>query len=104
MRIAMVGGMERHEREIARRARADGHDFEAHRGRVGGRHAQELEAIVSRSDVVVIVTDVNSHGAMYIAKRAAAKHGRPAVIVRSCSPSTFSALLGTLPSAHAPGA
>ena len=96
MRIALIGGLERHETEIARRAGALGHIVEPHRGRVGGRHAEELEAIVSRSDLVVIVTTVNSHGAMYLAKKVAARHGRRAVILRTGSPSSFSALLAAL--------
>jgi hypothetical protein len=96
MRIAVVGGLERHEAEIERRARAVGHEVEFHRGRVGGRHAGELEAIVQRCDVAVIVTQVNSHGAMYIAKKAAARYARPALIARTCSPSSFSTILASL--------
>jgi hypothetical protein len=82
VRIAVVGGLERHEAEIAKRAAHGGHDVEFHRGRVGGRHAEELEAIVERSDLVVIVTEVNSHGAVLIAKKAAHRCGRPSIIVR----------------------
>jgi hypothetical protein len=103
MRIAIIGGLERHEPEIERRAAAVGHEVEFHRGRVGGRHAGELEAIVQRCDLAIIVTQVNSHGAMYIAKRAAARHARQALIARTCSPSSFSAMLESL-AARAPAA
>jgi hypothetical protein len=96
MRIAIVGGLERHESEIERRAGEHGHAVEFHRGRVGGRHAGELEAMVQRSDLTIIVTQVNSHGAMYLAKRAAGRCGRPALIVRTCSPSSFSTILASL--------
>jgi hypothetical protein len=96
MRIAIIGGLERHEAEIERRAGAQGHALEFHRGRVGGRHAGELEAMVQRCDLAIIVTQVNSHGAMYIAKRAASRCGRRALIVRTCSPSSFSTLLASL--------
>jgi hypothetical protein len=96
MQVAIVGGLERHEPEIARRAQAHGHTVEFHRGRVGGRHGDELESMVQRCDVTVIVIQVNSHGAMYIAKRAAARHGRPALISRTGSPSSISAILGSL--------
>jgi hypothetical protein len=96
MRIAVIGGLERHESEILRRAHAHGHAVEFHRGHVGGRHAHELEAIVQRCDVAIIVTQVNSHGAMYIAKRAAVRHAVPAVLSRTCSPSSFSAMLASL--------
>ncbi len=103
LRIAVVGGLERHEPEIERRARALGHTVEFHRGRVGGRHADELEAMVQRCDVTIMVTQVNSHGAMYIAKKAAARFERRALIARTCGPSSFSALVESLaPESHAP--
>ena len=99
MRIAVVGGLERHEAEIERRAAARGHTVEFHRGRVGGRHAGELEAMVQRCDLTVIVTQVNSHGAMYIAKKAATRSGRRALITRTCGPSRFSAIVESMASA-----
>jgi hypothetical protein len=37
MHIVVVGGLERHESEIERRAGERGHTIEFHRGRVGGR-------------------------------------------------------------------
>jgi hypothetical protein len=98
MRIAVIGGLERHESEIERRAGALGHTVEFHRGRVGGRHAGELEATVQRCDLAIIVTEVNSHGAMYIAKKSAARAARPALITRTCGPSRFSAILESLAS------
>ncbi len=102
MRIAVIGGLERHESEIQRRADALGHHVEFHRGRVGGRHTEELEAIVQRCALSIIVTQVNSHGAMYIAKKAAARAARPALMTRTCGPSRFSAIVESL-SAHGPG-
>jgi hypothetical protein len=93
VRIAVIGGLERHEAELSRRAAMRGHAVEFHRGRVGGRHAGELESMVKRCDLSIIVTQVNSHGAMYIAKTTASRHARPALIVRTCSPSSFSTIL-----------
>lgn len=98
MRIAVVGGLERHEAEIERRASALGHTVEFHRGRVGGRHAGELEAIVQRCELAIIVTQVNSHGAVHIAKRTATRYARPAILTRTCGPSSFSAILESLAS------
>jgi len=95
MRVAVIGGLERHEAEIERRAATLGHTVEFHRGRVGGRHAEELEAVVQRCNLAIIATEVNSHGAMYIAKKAATRSGRPALITRTCGPSRFSAILGS---------
>jgi hypothetical protein len=107
MQVAIVGGLERHEPEIERRASALGHTVEFHRGRVGGRHSDELESMVQRCDVTVIVVQVNSHGAMYIAKKVAARHGHPALLSRTGSPSSISAILeslGSQPYAIAVGA
>ena len=98
MRIAVIGGLERHEAELSRRAEMLGHAVEFHRGRVGGRHAGELESMVQRCELAIIVTQVNSHGAMYIAKKTAARHARPALLVRTCSPSSFSTILESLTS------
>jgi hypothetical protein len=103
MRIAVIGGLERHQAEIERRAVARGHSAEFHRGWVGGRHTGELEAIVRRCDVAIIVTQVNSHGAMHIAKKAATRHGRPALLERTCSPSRFSAIVDSIRASHASG-
>ncbi len=93
MRVAVIGGLERHESEIARRAGDLGHTVEFHRGWVGGRHAEALDAIVGRSEVVIIVTKVNSHGAMHLAKKAALRHFRPALVARTCTPSSFRGLV-----------
>jgi hypothetical protein len=93
MRVAIVGGMERHEAALSRRAEQLGHTLEFHRGRMGGRGTEELAAIVARSDLVVIVTQVNSHGAMYVAKKLADRLGRPALVVRTCSVSGLGTLL-----------
>jgi hypothetical protein len=61
--------------------------------------------MVRRCDLGVVVTRVNSHGAMYIAKKVAARHGRPLCIARTCSPSSFSAILAsTMAPARAAGA
>jgi Uncharacterized protein conserved in bacteria (DUF2325) len=99
VRIAVIGGLERHEPEIGRRAGALGHTVEFHRGRVGGRRADELEAVVQRCELAIIVTEVNSHGAMYIAKKAATRSGRRALITRTCGPSRFSAIVESMAAA-----
>jgi hypothetical protein len=96
MRIAVIGGLDRHVQGLAKRAAEAGHEAEFHHGRVGGRHAEELEAIVERCDVVVIVTAVNSHGAVSIAKKAARRTGCAAYIARTCGPSRFEQILTAL--------
>jgi len=99
MRVAVIGGLERHEAELERRAEHCGHTVEFHRGKMGGRHTEELEAIVSRSELVIIVTQVNSHGAMYVAKRLADRLARRALVARTCSPSRFRSILESVSAA-----
>jgi hypothetical protein len=93
MRIAVIGGLDRHVQGLAKQAADAGHVAEFHHGRVGGRSAEDLAAIVERSDVVVIVTAVNSHGAVSIAKKAARRSGCAAYIARTCGPSRFEQIL-----------
>jgi hypothetical protein len=96
MRIAVIGGLDRHVQGLARQAAEAGHAAEFHHGRVGGRNSEELQAIVDRCDVVVIVIAVNSHGAALLAKRAARRRGCRALIARTCGPSRFGQILSEL--------
>jgi hypothetical protein len=48
---------------------------------------------VHRTDLVVIVTGTNSHNAVHVAKREAAKSGARVVILKSCGAGTARALL-----------
>lgn len=74
MRIAVIGGHDRSEVALGAVARDSGHALEFHPGHVGGRGANEIRAMVARADLVVVVTDVNSHGAVNVARGAARKH------------------------------
>src|SRR5687767_10086618 len=103
MRIGLVGGVERNEnayREMAERA---GHELGFHSGHTGGRGSTNLAEMVRGAGLVVIVTDVNSHGAVQLARRLARRNNVPAVLLRRCSPSRFATLLEALPSAGAQG-
>jgi hypothetical protein len=73
-----------------------GHKLEFHSGDVGGRGAGDLRALIERVDFVVIVTEINSHGAVILAKRIAHKLGRGTLVVRSCGVSRFQAFLDAL--------
>jgi hypothetical protein len=55
-----------------------------------------LVAIVHRSDVVVLVTGVNSHGAVRLAKREADRVSVPVKIVKYCGRTTARAILGEI--------
>jgi hypothetical protein len=96
MRIGWIGGRERNETQLQRIASGAGHVLEFHSGRVGGRGALELRALVDRSDFLVIVTDVHGHGAALLAKRLAAGLGRGTLVVRRCGGPRFRALLDAL--------
>lgn len=83
MRVAFIGGLDRLADALTEAGRAAGVDVEVHTGNVKGRGADALEAIVRRSDHVIVVTGVNSHGGVKLAKQFA--HPATRVwIVRAC--------------------
>jgi phosphoglycerate dehydrogenase-like enzyme len=96
VRIGIVGGVERQWSELARLAQAAGHRLGFHSGRMSGRGVDDLRVLISRSDVVVIVTDQNSHGAARAAKRMARKLRRGSVLLSRCGSARFQALLEAL--------
>lgn len=96
MKIVLVGGLIRRELEFARIAERSGHQLEWHSGDVGGRGAEGLKAAVERADLVLILTEINSHGSMYLAKKVAQKLGREARVMRKCGPAKFELLLAEL--------
>ena len=93
MNIALVGGIERNEAELAQIARRAGHTLEYHGGHIGGRGADGLRAVIERADLVVLQTLVNSHGSMYLTKKVARQLGKGLVIVRTFGPAKLEALL-----------
>ena len=96
MRIAWVGGLDRNEAALSRMAIRAGHRLDFHTGSVGGRGAGELKAAIERSDLVIILTDVNSHGAVLLAKKIAQKLARPTLVLRRCGPTRFQQLLDAI--------
>lgn len=93
MHIGLVGGVERGERRYAALAEAGGHSFEVHSGDMAGRGGDVLEALVERSDIVIVITDVNSHAAVLAARRHARTFGRRCLLVRRFGFSRFRSLL-----------
>jgi hypothetical protein len=93
MNIVLIGGIERREADLLRLAQRAGHQLECHTGHVGGRGAEGLKAMIERADAVIILTEINSHGSMYLAKRIARQLGRDAIVLRKCGPALFVALL-----------
>lgn len=96
MHIGIVGGVERGEQRYAAVAESLGHTFEFHGGNTAGRGSDSLEALVERSDIVICVTDVNSHAAVIGARRYARAHGRRCVLTRRVGLSRFRALLADI--------
>lgn len=87
VRVCVVGGRERNAGEVERAARARGLCVEIHRGDVHGRAAEAIEASVMRADVVVVVTEINSHGGLLVARKAARRAGVRVQYARRLSPS-----------------
>jgi hypothetical protein len=101
-RIGIVGGVERTEnayREIAERA---GHQLFFHGGHVAGRGSASLIELARRVDFLIVVTDVNSHGAVQLVRRAARKSGVRVALHRRCSPARFATILAELDGTAAP--
>jgi len=96
MHIGIVGGLDRNEgfyEDLAQRA---GHRFEHHNGHLAGRGTAALGTLVGRCDVVIVVTDVNSHAAVWRVRRLAKQRGNRCILMSRCGPSKFAALLTQL--------
>jgi hypothetical protein len=102
MQIGIVGGLDRNEGQYADLARRAGYRFEHHDGHLAGRGTASLSALVERCDVVIAVTDVNSHAAVWRARRLAKVRARRFILMSRCGPSKFSALLAELSLERAP--
>jgi hypothetical protein len=96
MRIAIIGGVERNETAFREVAERFGHELVFHDGHVGGRSSEVLWRLGTSTDYVIVQTDVNSHGAVHIARRAAKRHGIPIVLYRRLSPNRFAAIAAGL--------
>ncbi len=93
MRISVVGGVERMEPRLQSVARSAGHELEFHAGHTSGTSTARLKSMIERSDLVLIVTEVNSHSAVLSARDIATRSGRPLQILRRLGTSQLKALL-----------
>jgi hypothetical protein len=96
MRIAVIGGRYKNEGQLARIAQSRGYELEFEEGHTVGRGIESIRTAVSRSGLVVIVTDVNSHGAVHTAKKAARQLDRPTLIIQNFGAARLSRLLEAL--------
>ena len=102
MHIGLVGGIDRNAHHYVEMAKAGGHSVECHTGHLAGRGVDTLTAMIDRSDLIVVITDVNSHGGMWSARRISRARGRRCVLVRRLGASRFRELLGELDEAAEP--
>lgn len=96
MRIGVIGGRHRNAAQLAQMAAGAGHELELHEGDVHGRGAGEVRCLVARSDLVVIVTGINSHGGVNVAKKAARQLRRPTLVIDRLGTARLSRLLEAL--------
>ncbi len=104
IRVAVVGGLSRAGEQWSRAGELIGVELEHHDGRTRGRGSHEIVAAVRRADVVVIITDPNSHGGVAVARRAAISAARPHLLVKHLRPGGLSAVLGDALTAARAGA
>jgi hypothetical protein len=93
MHIGLVGGLDRSEAQYRQLAERAGHSIEWHTGDLAGRGAGTLEAVIERSDIVIVVTAINSHGAVWRARKLAKLRGKRLLLLARCSVSKFGSLL-----------
>ena len=93
IRVVVIGGLSRAGELWSRAGQSLGVALEHHDGRTRGRGSQEIAAAVRRADVVVIITDPNSHGGVAVARRAAVLAARPHLLVKRLRPNGLAAVL-----------
>jgi hypothetical protein len=96
MRVLVVGGLDRNEAQLMALAESNGHELELHTGDVGGRGAEVLTRKVERANLVVIVTEVNSHGGVLLAKKIVRRFGKASMIVRKIGSSKLQGLFDAI--------
>jgi hypothetical protein len=100
MRIGVVGGLDRNATALRTLALSHGHELELHTGVIASSGASSgLKNLVQRAELVLVLTDVNSHNAVRTARLEAQRWHRPLRIMRRLGPSQLKALLQSLPPA-----
>jgi len=82
MRIGIIGGTGKNQARYEQVARSNASQVEFHDGYMTSTAAQALEGLVARSDVVVVITQINSHGAVQLARKLTRQRDRALLIVR----------------------
>jgi hypothetical protein len=92
-RVAFIGGHDRVARQIVPFGAEIGVEVEIHNGHAGGGGRARLSALLQRTDLVIVVTGTNSHNAVHIARREAARAGIEVRLVKSLGAGSARALL-----------
>ncbi|RYE92936.1 MAG: DUF2325 domain-containing protein [Myxococcales bacterium] len=101
LRVGWVGGLTRSEHLVEAAARRQGCHVEFHDGNVTGHRSKALRNLIHRSDVVVIMTELNSHRGVLTAREEARLAGRRVVLLRKAGLSRLEEMLGELRDAAA---
>jgi hypothetical protein len=96
MQIGIVGGLDSAGPALSRLAAAAGHELLLHDGSMSSCGARALERLVDRADLVLVLTDVNSHGAVRHARKLLRERGRWPLLLRRCGSVRFASLLASL--------
>jgi hypothetical protein len=96
MHIALVGGLDRSESQYRQLAERAGHSIEWHTGDLAGRGAGSLDSMIERADLVIVVTLVNSHGAVWRARKLAKQRRKRLLLLARCGVSKFGSVLTEL--------
>ena len=68
MRIGIIGGVERSESAYRQVAELAGHTLAYHSGHMQGRGTLALSTLIKSVGLLIVITDVNSHGAVTLAE------------------------------------
>jgi len=88
--------MDRSAPQVKRLAADHGVEVDLHTGVTAGRGSPELESLVRRCDLIVVVTSLNSHAGVRLARQLARRYGRPLVLESHFGTTRFEKLLGSL--------
>jgi len=99
-RVAVIGGLSRANDLWVRIGARYGLELEQHDGNIHGRGSLEVTSMVRRADIVIIITDPNSHGGVETARRVAIAAGRPHVLVDRLRPHGLPAILAMARGRH----
>lgn len=86
MHIGIVGGLERYENEFHSVAQQLGCKVTFHGGDVRGHGSASLLNLVVAVDWLIVVTDINSHGGVILARRLARRYGKRVDLQRRLRP------------------